>query len=108
MVKEKAPLHVRLTVKKANCAALLDNKSSQRCHSHYILAEGAIALSVTLSGGALFKFDRQGHSCNFYAGFGPTQINCRRGVGGQFGALLFDGRLSPEQVFHWVAQREVF
>jgi len=47
-----------------------------------ILAEGAIALSVTHSGGALFaswkllpipvKFDRQGHSCNFYGGFGPT------------------------------------
>ena len=47
-----------------------------------ILAEGAIALSVTLSGGALFaslkttpipvNFDRQGHSCNFYGGFGPT------------------------------------
>ena len=25
------------------------------------------------------KFDRQGHSCNFYAGFGPTQVNCGRG-----------------------------
>ena len=46
-----------------------------------ILAEGAIALSVTLSGGVLFAslkllqfpfFDRQSHSCNFHAGLGPT------------------------------------
>ena len=22
------------------------------------------------------KFDRQGHSCNFYAGFGPTGVEC--------------------------------
>ena len=48
--------------------------------NRFILAERAIALSVTLSGGALFansklpipiKFDRQGHSCNLYGGFGP-------------------------------------
>ena len=55
--------------------ALLDQPLSQP-----ILAEGSIALSVRLSGGALFatpipvKFDRQRHSCNFYAGLGPTDL----------------------------------
>ena len=52
--------------------------------SQSILAEGAIALSVTLSRRCVVcllkttpvpvKFDRQGHSCNFYAGLGPTDL----------------------------------
>ena len=59
---------------------------------------------MTLSGGALFavenspipvKFDRQGHSCNFYADLGPTEY-CK------WDAVLW--RLGHVHVWHAAAR----
>ena len=57
------------------CARL---KRIQHTEYPYSLHEGANYVEQIVSDlktiSIPVKFDRQGHSCNFYGGFGPTEI----------------------------------